>query len=337
MTRISTIIPSYNREHLIGETLRSILSQTSPPNEVIVVDDGSTDGSVDVVKSFGSAVRLVCQRNQGAGAARNRGLQEATGDYVHFMDSDDLSSLNTYECQLDALRLTQSDVAYGPWVKTRLERDICQTQPVVIQQRPLPEYPGMKDWVLRGWVTVFQPCLFRRELIQSLGGYREDLKPTEDSELLFRIGKSGAKLVHTPETLLIYRVHPEGQVSIVNESDRDRDWLKFLAVMNGHFSGDSTVDRITRRGFGFRKLDATTHTTTQTAPALRAELLANIPQRIKLAHSVASPARRVLSRLRRRAYGDNYMRALGVMPVNESHKNLIQELGYTHCGFYNLT
>lgn len=335
--RISTIIPCFNREHLIGETLRSILSQSVPPAEVIVVDDGSSDGTTDVVRSFGDDIRLICQSNHGAGAARNRGLQEATGDFIHFMDSDDLSSLNTYQTQLDALRMTGADVAYGPWIKTRFEPEGCWTQPVAIQQLPLPDQPGMQDWVLRGWVTVFQPCLFRRELVHSLGGYRVDLKPTEDSELLFRIGRAKAKLVHTPETLVIYRVHPEGQVSIANESERERDWLNFLTVMNGHLKNDPGIDRTTRWQFDFRKLDAMSHAAPGIVPALRAELMADIPRTTRIAHRLSSPMRRILSKLRRRAYGDNYVQALGVRPVNDFHKGLMDKLGYSHRGFYNLT
>lgn len=336
MTTISTIIPSYNREGLIAETLRSVLSQSRPPLEIIVVDDGSTDGSVDVIQSFGKDVRLIRQENRGAGAARNRGLQEATGDYVHFMDSDDLSSLNTYECQLHALESTGADVAYGPWIKTQLEDDSCVTQPVVIQQQPLPEQPGLSDWVARGWVTVFQPCLFRRDLIDSLGGYREDLKPTEDSELLFRIGKSGARLVHTPETLVVYRVHPEGQVSVANESDRTRDWLKYLSVIQGHIAEDPEIRELTRRSFEFQILDATTYIASKSDSACEPEILSRVPWSTRVAHSVAKPGRRVLSKLRRKRYGDNYMPALGVERVNENHKRLIHELGYRHRGFYSL-
>ena len=336
MKSISVIIPAYNRESLIGDTLRSVMNQTRPPEEVIVVDDGSTDGTVDAVRSFDSSIKVICQENQGAGAARNRGLQEASGDFIHFMDSDDLSSLNTYECQLQALESAQADVAYGPWVKTQFDRNKCYTQTVVVQQKPLPARPAMNEWVLRGWVTVFQPCLFRREMISALGGYRVDLKPTEDSELLFRIGKSGAKLVHTSETLVVYRVHPEGQVSVANADRRHEDWLRFLSVLDSHIKADKSLSSTTRRAFQNLKLESINQGTSASASQLVSELLQEVPKSQQLTHRLSNPIRRAVGKVRRSMYGDNYIPALGVERVNETHKRLFNDLGLYHSGFYSL-
>src|SRR5579864_366780 len=94
---VSVIVPNYNRETLIGETISNLLAQTLPPSEIIVVDDGSTDKSVDVIRSFGDKIKLIQQSNQGPGAARNAGLRIATGDFIQFQDSDDLFSLNKIE------------------------------------------------------------------------------------------------------------------------------------------------------------------------------------------------------------------------------------------------
>lgn len=87
---ISVVIPLYNKVQHIAETLSSVLAQSVNPREIIVIDDGSTDGGAQVVRQFESAgVRLITQTNQGVSAARNRGLEEATGDYVAFIDADD--------------------------------------------------------------------------------------------------------------------------------------------------------------------------------------------------------------------------------------------------------
>ena len=87
---ISCIVPVYNGERYLAETLQSILGQRVGPLEVIVVDDGSTDGTAGVARRFGSAIRVLHQTNAGPAAARNLGLSEARGDFVAFLDADDL-------------------------------------------------------------------------------------------------------------------------------------------------------------------------------------------------------------------------------------------------------
>jgi hypothetical protein len=87
---ISVVIPTFNRAHLVGRALASVLAEIGPQDEVIVVDDGSTDSTEALVRKFGDArVRYIRQQNAGAGAARNRGVRECTGDLVAFLDSDD--------------------------------------------------------------------------------------------------------------------------------------------------------------------------------------------------------------------------------------------------------
>jgi len=91
---VSAIIANCNREDLIGVALDNLLQQTIPPHQIIVVDDGSTDRSVEVVHSFGAKVQLIQQRNQGPDAGRSAGLQRATGKYVRLEDGDDMLSLD---------------------------------------------------------------------------------------------------------------------------------------------------------------------------------------------------------------------------------------------------
>ncbi len=88
--RISVVIPCYNAAGFLPETLASVLRQTYSPYEVLVVDDGSSDDSASVAASFGPPVRVICQANQGESVARNRGIDEARGDWIAFLDADDL-------------------------------------------------------------------------------------------------------------------------------------------------------------------------------------------------------------------------------------------------------
>jgi glycosyltransferase involved in cell wall biosynthesis len=87
---ISCIVPVYNGERYLGETLDSIFAQTYQPLEIIVVDDGSTDGTATVAASYGQRVRYLCQTNQGKAAARNRGFGAAQSEFIAFIDADDL-------------------------------------------------------------------------------------------------------------------------------------------------------------------------------------------------------------------------------------------------------
>ncbi len=88
--KVSVIVPLYNNRAYVGATIDSILGQTLPPDELIVVDDGSTDGGADIVAGYGGAVRLLRQENRGPATAINRALRLATGDFVAFLDADDL-------------------------------------------------------------------------------------------------------------------------------------------------------------------------------------------------------------------------------------------------------
>ncbi len=105
MPTVSVIIPTYNRASLLPETVASILNQTQPPLEVLVVDDGSTDDTAAVCATFPDTVRYIRQNNAGVSAARNRGTCEAKGEWIAFADSDDPWELTKLEVQLKIMEL----------------------------------------------------------------------------------------------------------------------------------------------------------------------------------------------------------------------------------------
>ena len=102
--RVSVVITAWNSERHLGEALESVLAQTHPAAEVIVNDDGSTDGTAAVVRSFGSAVTLLSSPHEGIGAGRNRAIEHATGDLLAFLDADDRWHPRKLEVQVAALR-----------------------------------------------------------------------------------------------------------------------------------------------------------------------------------------------------------------------------------------
>lgn len=228
-TSISVIIPAYNRAALIGTTLESLLAQTLPAAEIIVVDDGSTDGTPEVAEAFGSPVRVIRQENAGPAAARNRGFKESRGSFIHFFDSDDIAIPNKHEVQLGALVKSGADIACGPWVKGRFTERGFEPVTTVLQQHGLPEGCLIKS-LLTNWSIVPHACLFRRTIVQNAGGFPEDLRIAEDQIMFLNCLLAGAKVVHSPGTLELYRVGEAGKLteSVAGETLRVNDWARFL-------------------------------------------------------------------------------------------------------------
>lgn len=260
--QLSVIIPVFNRANLIGQTLRSIFYQTLPADEVIVVDDGSTDGTANAAffeyQRYLSSVspaslvpkfRLISQHNQGPASARNRGYRESNGEFIHFFDSDDIAAVNKHEVQLAALRRSNADIAVAPWVKARispLHSDTanshlskCTSQvyeyhvskvDTVLQQAGLPMNSLVKA-LLCDWALVPHACLFRRSIVDKVGGFREAHFGTEDTIFLLEALLHGAAVVHTPETLELYRIGNDKITSAIHAKRHLSEWARALSTM----------------------------------------------------------------------------------------------------------
>ena len=178
--KVSVIVPLYNREATIGQALRSVLEQTLPPNEVIVVDDGSVDGSADVVRAIGDPrLRYVYQANAGAGAARNRGLELAQGDWVALLDSDDwwlptrLASAAAAVAADDRIEFLQANRLHS-YVDGRSAPGL----------NALPEQLTDARWLLGGFAIKTSAVIIRRDLIERLQlRFPTDQKTCEDYHL----------------------------------------------------------------------------------------------------------------------------------------------------------
>jgi glycosyltransferase involved in cell wall biosynthesis len=199
---ISVAVPAYNEEAWIAEALESILAQTRPPDEVIVVDDGSTDDTTAVAQRFGERVRVIRQENAGCPAAFNRAFREATGDYVALCPADDVWEPEKLEWQSEVIaRRPEVDVVFGG----------AHNFGVVEDEFPAPSGRGVLDsgTLLRELYflnLIADPsAVVRRALHERLGGYREAL--AEDYDFWLRALREGAVFYYDPRRVVRLRQH----------------------------------------------------------------------------------------------------------------------------------
>lgn len=206
---ISVVIPAYNRSRIIAETLESVLAQTLQPDEVLVIDDGSTDDTAAIAESFAPQVRVFRRSNQHAAAARNFGIQQATSEWIAILDDDDIWKPNKLERQMEELALHP-------------EADLCYTGRVLLDQKGdtatlgrVVYAPPAKDIrrLLFESATIFpSSVLIRRSTLLTMGGFDPMCHQNEDYDLWLRLLHAGVKFAACREPLLIYRRH-EGNTS----------------------------------------------------------------------------------------------------------------------------
>ena len=194
---ISCIVPVYNGERFLGEALDSILAQTRPPDEIIVMDDGSTDGTAKVAHRYGSAIRYLRQENAGPAAARNAALAAALGDHISFQDADDLWQPAKLERQLARLS-ARPELGYvlahvqNFWMpELAAEEEAFRNQPFA---RPLPAFN-------------FPSILGRRRLFELVGPCKESLRVASDVDWFLRARESGVPYEILPDVLMRRRLH----------------------------------------------------------------------------------------------------------------------------------
>lgn len=204
---VSVVVLAYQQRPWVMEALESVFAQTYAHIEVIVVDDGSTDGTGDVVRQhFGDAVRIVRQANQGPSAARNTGFALANGELIQFLDADDRLAPGKVAMQVDALaRHPDHDVAYCDYAF------FPETPPRA--RRGFPESPAeasgdLLEALLEGNFIASHAALTRRAALLEAGGFDAALGGAEDYDLWIRLAARGSRFVHTPGRLALYRARP---------------------------------------------------------------------------------------------------------------------------------
>lgn len=203
MPFFTVVIPSFNRGDYIADTIDSVLRQRESDHEIIVVDDGSTDSTLDVLSRYRDRIQVHTQANAGPGAARNLGLQRATGTYVAFLDSDDLWPPWTLAMQRAAIERHDH-----PAVLASRQRDIRHSADMAaLAEKPLLT-TRYDDFLAspRGWWLPSGMAL-RREVGLATGGFTTAIRICEDADFWLRLGTAPGFVTIDSPLCIGYRVH----------------------------------------------------------------------------------------------------------------------------------
>jgi glycosyltransferase involved in cell wall biosynthesis len=240
---VSVVIPTYNGERFLADTLRSVLAQTHPAIEIISVDDGSTDASVAVVSALAPRASRLSQANAGVSAARNRGLAAAQGQFVIFLDQDDIWHPLQIERQLAWLELhPQCGAAVCPYHHWYLSGEAYPEPDAVWPADPgLVVDPDFSGWVYHQFLfdvwALTSGTLMRREAVESCGGFDTALPYSEDWDLWLRLSQRVQfALLRWPPVL--YRQHPVQGSRVARRRDYRSELLLRYAAKDGLVSAD---------------------------------------------------------------------------------------------------
>ena len=200
---VSVVIPVFNGEKLLREAVESVreavhvLDQKYSPVEIIIVDDGSTDGTAGVAQSFTDAVRYVHQTNQGPAAARNRGIEQAQGNLIAFADADDLWPANKLELQLPyLLRDSATDIVLG------------RIQQVLLSATVTGETRA-EEFAEPAFSVNLGSAVIRKSVFDRVGLFDETMRYSEDVDWFMRAREGGAAIVTIDAVTLLYRQHEQ--------------------------------------------------------------------------------------------------------------------------------
>jgi glycosyltransferase involved in cell wall biosynthesis len=223
---VSIVIPAYNAEGTVAETIQSAIAQTWPRKEIIVVDDGSTDGTAEVVERFGNQITFVPSGNHGLSAAVNLAIQQSHGDYIQELDADDLLAPNKIERQLSALRPGD-----GPRVllSSQLARFYYRTRNARFEYNALCQDLSPVEWLLRkmrgNLYMQNATWLVSRELVEAAGPWDTRLRYDQDGEYFARVISLSEGTRFAPGTGVFYRASGPGSVSYIGNCDQKKESL----------------------------------------------------------------------------------------------------------------
>ncbi|RUR35574.1 glycosyltransferase family 2 protein [Vreelandella populi] len=216
MSAISVIIPTHNAEAYLAETVNSLLSQSILPDEIIIIDDGSSDKSLTIARQlsvkFPDIISVYSKTFRSAPKSRNFGASISAGPALMFMDADDVMGPGTLEALSNALDKKGAGVAACSWLRLEKVEENWLAKPASCAQRR-PDQDALSAW-LTGWYYPTSSILWTREAFDRTGGWDEDVIINQDGDLMMRALAQGASLAETNKGAIYYRKLPSGQESL---------------------------------------------------------------------------------------------------------------------------
>jgi len=238
---VSIIIPAYNSEKFIAATIQTALDQTWSNKEIIIVDDGSSDNTLQIAKDFEIAnanIKVYTQSNKGGCNARNKGFLLSKGDYIQFLDADDLMDRQKIEKQMMKLQ-SKSDIIIGcRWIKfgNTPENNIGGTGPYESIRKDMT---GI-EWLLERHMMICHAWLTPRKLIEASGGWDEALSCNQDGEFFYRVIAGAKKVLYQDDTIVYYRISPNSNtVSVMNSE------AKYVSLYKAAVSYKNVINGLT--------------------------------------------------------------------------------------------
>lgn len=216
---VSIIIPVYNSAKYLAETIQSVIDQTWQNKELIIVDDGSTDNSIAIAKQFNFTwISIITQRNSGAPAARNLGIRHAKGDFIQFLDADDILGSNKIELQTKALQGHQDQLSVCSTIHFNNGENYLNNHPSPYEEEFLFSTGDVVDFLInlwggnnnRGSMIQTNAWLVPKSLISQAGPWQEFYSPDDDGEYFSRIILVSKGIIYTKNCFNYYRKTQNG-------------------------------------------------------------------------------------------------------------------------------
>ena len=241
---VSIIIPSYNSLLYLSDSIGSAINQSYENVEIILIDDGSTDGTRDKFPEF-EKLGLKCfyQKNSGASVARNLGLEHASGEYIQFLDADDILGIEKVQKQVEAMVMKGALVSFTPWKRFYTELDNVEVFPFIhLDYSTIRSgVKLMKSFGMENWYIPTSAWLTSKSLIAKAGYWNPMRSPNDDGEFFSRVLFYADKVICVDEILAYYRKTDHNSLSKFTSKDRVVNCIKSWMLV--HALLDTLVDK----------------------------------------------------------------------------------------------